>query len=151
MGEIRCGTARVDEALARRLAALDREAFPARLGYDAEEYLRRGRAEGAWLALAEDEGRLVGLCLAARDLEEPRALFLDVLATLPGWRRRGVAARLVEMCVAHARREGHRMVRLTCEPRTEEGVDLVEVYRRLGFRVAAVEPDHVVMALDLTP
>lgn len=146
---MRYGTApRVDEALAARLAEIDRLSFPARLHYGAEGYLARATVPGAWLALAEEGSDLAGFCLAAPDQEDPSALFLDVLAVHPAWRRKGVAAQLVAMCLDHAREQRLAQVRLTCEPRAHDGADLVEVYRRLGFSLVERHEDHALMARD---
>lgn len=49
------------------------------------------------------------------------------LDVLPEFRGRGYARRLMEACVARARREGRKGVVLTCRP------GLVEMYSKFGF------------------
>jgi GNAT superfamily N-acetyltransferase len=140
----------VDAPLAARLAALDRLAFPPRLRYPEAEYLRRGALPGAWIAVAEaEEGALAGFCLAARDAEEPTRLFLDVLTVHPAHRRRGLASLLVRRCLAHALRAGFAAVAVTCEPVSDDGVDLPAFYARLGFGLAQAREDHVLMVARL--
>ena len=136
---------RVDPALAERLAALDRAAFPPRLQYPAAEYVRRG----AWVALAEDGAALAGFCLGAPDAEAPDRFFLDVLAVDPARRRAGLATLLARRCLDHARGAGFAAVSVACERVSPEGIDLVAFYGRLGFRVLREEPDHVLMVAPL--
>ena len=135
----------VDAKLAARLAALDRLAFPPRLQYPEAEYVARGSQPGAWVALAEEGADVVAFCLAAPDAEDASRLFLDVLAVRPDRRRRGIAGALVRRCFAHAREAGFSQVSVTCEPVTDEGVDLVAFYAALGFEVAQRREDHVLM------
>jgi GNAT superfamily N-acetyltransferase len=59
--------------------------------------------------VAEDEGRLVGLCTVYRDIESVRfgrRAWVEDLAVHPGWRSKGVGKRLLDAAKDWAREHG---------------------------------------------
>ena len=65
--------------------------------------------------------------------------YVDLVGTLPGHRRRGVASALVARAVADSRALGHRWTSLETEPDS----DAERVYRRRGFRRMHLRPRYV--------
>lgn len=81
---------------------------------------------GVWLTLANLDGHPAGFALSRRIVDEAELL---LLATLPGVRRRGVAAALLRSVLTEARDAG--ATRLHLEVR--EGNDAIKLYRASGF------------------
>jgi ribosomal-protein-alanine N-acetyltransferase len=109
----------------------------------------------ARLAVARDtaEGAIAGFCLAWRAADE---LQLIELATLPRYRRRGVARALLSELVEHGRCHGARLVLL--EVRRSNGA-AIALYESAGFRATGVRrryyasngEDALIMMLGLDP
>lgn len=130
------------EALAALIVAIEREAG----GRSAEalaslgERVRRDLRASALspdapsiLLAASVEGRLVAYasCAVVPKLDERRGfVFVDELHVLGPWRRRGIAARLVEAAAGEARARGLRGVRLLVRPDNDAARSL---YRATGF------------------
>jgi GNAT superfamily N-acetyltransferase len=91
--------------------------------------------EAAWIA--EADGRRVGcvFCVAAdADTAQLRILLVD-----PGARGHGVGGRLVDECLAFARRVGYRRMKLwTNHPL----VAARKIYLARGFRLIEEDPHH---------
>jgi ribosomal protein S18 acetylase RimI-like enzyme len=94
------------------------------------------RAGGA--ILATDGGQAAG-CVLYRP--EPGTIYLERLAVLPSFRRRGIARALIEAVEGRARVLGLPRVRLGVRVDLAENQDY---YERLGFRrvQAAAHPGH---------
>ena len=121
------------------------------------------RAEKAELVVAvDDDGRLLGTVTYARGstpyaetTEGPDESAFRMLVVDPDARGRGVGAALVDWCVAKARADGARVLRLSTQP---EMTAAGRLYQRLGF-VRTPEKDwvpepHVALVtyvLELTP
>jgi ribosomal-protein-alanine N-acetyltransferase len=86
--------------------------------------------------LRDAEDRAIAFCIAWVIFDE---LHLNTLAVDPSRRRQGVATFLLEAVMAEAAGEGAR--RATLEVRASNEAAL-ELYRRLGFRVAARRRDY---------
>lgn len=83
-------------------------------------------APGVWLALARDEGGVVGFALARLIADEAELLLLAVRRAA---QRRGIGQQLLDGFLAQARSRG--AVRLHLEVR--EGNHAVKLYQRSGF------------------
>ena len=66
--------------------------------------------DAAWIA--ELDGRRVGCVFCVADPDEPAAAKLRILLVHPGARGHGLGGRLVDECIAFARRAGYERVRL---------------------------------------
>jgi putative N-acetyltransferase (TIGR04045 family) len=150
---------RVDEAettirwaLARKdvrgAFALRERVFCVEQGVPREEEVDEHDAQALHLvALDPDGGRVIGTLRLLLDEDSAK---VGRVAVAREWRRRGIAARMLELALAEARRRGCRRVRLAAQLRA------TGVYERTGF---AVESDsfeeagieHVWMGLRLTP
>jgi ribosomal protein S18 acetylase RimI-like enzyme len=140
----------VDRATAREIAAhlaeCDADFVPplsSRLNVDeyAWKLARRATRFEAW-----DGDRLVGLVAAyCNDLESGQA-FISSVSVLRGWGGRGIAARLVERCLAHARALGLRRVALEVDAANAPARRL---YERQGFTVTRAEPPSLMMVREL--
>lgn len=91
--------------------------------------------EAAWIA--EVDGRRAGcvFCVAADD----ETAQLRILLVDPGTRGHGVGGRLVDECLAFARRVGYTRMRLwTNHPLVAAG----RIYLARGFRLTGEDPHH---------
>ncbi len=100
----------------------------------------------AWSGMAvtsgfvwEDEGRVVGN-VSLRRAATQGGFFVGNVAVLPGWRRRGIAARLMRAALAEVRRLGGRWVGLEVRVGNDAARAL---YERLGFVKAGSTPRMV--------
>jgi len=128
-----------DAARADELLALVRGAFrdlpidppSSVLKETAADFAARLACEAAFVI--EADGRLVGSVFCA-----PRgdALYVGRLAVAPDWRRRGVAAALIEAAKAEARRNGARRITLKARIALASNIAL---FRRHGFAIIAEE------------
>ncbi len=88
------------------------------------------RRELSFLALAG--GAVVAMVLASVDAEDdPRCLWIDRVAVVPSWRRRGLASALLLRSLEAGAQAGLAKARLGVDE--ESGWDAPSMYRRLGF------------------
>ena len=87
-------------------------------------------ALSAFLVALDDEGKVVGYAGVQVILDEG---YITNVAVRPEYRRRGVAAQLLEVFIAFA--EGNRLAFLTLEVRASNQAAIV-LYGRHGFRSA---------------
>ena len=104
------------------------EAFDPRFG----EAWTRGQClgimalPGVWLTIAAIDGRIAGFALSRIILDEAELL---LLATAPGYRRRGVGAALVRSVIADAQARGAATLHLE----VRDGNDAIKLYRAAHF------------------
>jgi len=89
-----------------------------------------GNALSAFLVALDDEGKVAGYAGVQVILDEG---YITNVAVRPEYRRRGVAAQLLEVFIAFA--EGNRLAFLTLEVRASNQAAIV-LYGRHGFRSA---------------
>lgn len=94
------------------------------------------------LLIAQEGGRAIG-CVGLRSLEDGDERFgeLKRLYVRPDGRGRGIGRRLIEAALVHARRAGHRVVRLDTFAAMTAARAL---YNALGFRVIAPYPGSAI-------
>ena len=125
------------------LAAIEAACFPAAEAAAREEIEERLRVYAAHFYIAREKGAAIGFidgmvtdekdlldelyADAARHDEKGAWQMIFGLNTLPAYRRRGVAAALIEAMCAAARAQGRRGVVLTCKER------LLPYYAKFGF------------------
>lgn len=118
----------------REIVALETAAFP--VPWRREFFESELAADGRFLRLAREEGRLVGYVFAMWFLDE---MHINKIAVASSHRRRGIAAALMDHCFAFARK--HDVQTISLEVReTNEGAQ--EFYRSLGFARAYVRPRY---------
>jgi ribosomal-protein-alanine N-acetyltransferase len=89
------------------------------------------------IALAvELEGSIAGILIGRVAADEFEILNL---AVGKAWRRRGIATKLIETALAHARTAGARQAYLDVRASNQGGIAL---YGRLGFRVCGRRPNY---------
>ncbi|GGK81358.1 GNAT family N-acetyltransferase [Mangrovihabitans endophyticus] len=93
-------------------------------------------AEAAWIA--EADGERIGCVFLVRG-DDPEAAKLRILLVTPDARGRGVGTRLVEECLAFARKAGYRRVVLWTN---DVLVSARRIYQAAGFILTAEEPHH---------
>ena len=135
--------ARSEDELAGALA-LRRAVFVEEQGVPLDEELDDRDSEARHL-VALDGATVVGTC---RLLEEGDALKLGRMAVAPSARRRGIAARLLEVAAAHALAQDVRVIRLSSQ------VGARGVYERAGYtaygeRFLEAGIEHVMMEKTL--
>lgn len=81
---------------------------------------------GVWLTIAELGGDPAGFALSRRVLDEAE---LMLLATIPKFRRRGVAAALLRSVMIDAQAQGARTLHLE----VRAGNDAIKLYNNAGF------------------
>lgn len=99
------------------------------------------------IAVAVDRDLMVGMCsgVVYHHPDKPNAYFIMELGVAGPWRRQGVATRLVQASVDHARRLGCTEIWVVSDP-TEEAEGF---YRSLGWDQTG---DRLAMfSLDLAP
>jgi GNAT superfamily N-acetyltransferase len=107
-----------------------------------DEFVRRvdevQRAQGYRLVGAFEDDRVVAVAgfRVIESLVWGRALYVDDLSTLPGARRRGHAARLLEWCAEEARRQGCGQLHLDSAVGPERE-DAHRLYFNQGLRITA--------------
>jgi len=100
-------------------------------GRDGEAAFRRQLEWYTGLYLvADDAHRIVGVVLGTHDR---RKGWINRLAVLPEYRRRGIAARLVTACDRAIRRQGVEIVAALVEPQNHASLRLFE---QLGYSTA---------------
>ena len=125
------------------LAAIEAACFPAAEAAAREEIEERLRVYAAHFYIAREKGAAIGFvdgmvtdekdlldelyADAARHDEKGAWQMIFGLNTLPEYRRRGVAAALIEAMCAAARAQGRRGVVLTCKEH------LLPYYAKFGF------------------
>lgn len=125
------------------LAAIEAVCFPAAEAADAPSIAARVAAYPEHFWLLEEEGKLIGFVNgmvtdtpdlqdvmyenAALHTETGRWQMIFGVNTLPEYRRRGCAARLLERVVQDAREQGRAGLVLTCKEQ------LVHYYAKFGF------------------
>ena len=93
--------------------------------------------EAAWIA--ERGGRRVGCIFCVTDPDDPRAAKLRILLVHPDGRGHGLGGRLVDTCLAFARRAGYERVRLwTNHPLAAAR----HLYLERGFALTDESPHH---------
>jgi GNAT superfamily N-acetyltransferase len=91
---------------------------------------------------------LVGLLAAyCNDAGRRGAAYITSVSVLEGWRGRGVALRLLEQCIDHARKLGFRCVELEVDGANAGAVGL---YGKSGFKIDRAQGQTVIMRLDFS-
>ena len=124
--------AAVHELLTAQLVEHQLPAEPARIGRGLDAAFRPGSP--AWLFLAEQDGRAVGVFLANQIVSVEKGgetLWIEELYVTPGARRRGVARAMLDHVANEARRRGLRALDLEVVPSQQAAFAL---YRSLGFQ-----------------
>ncbi len=124
--------AAVHELLAAQLIEHQLPADPERVARGLDAAFRPGSP--AWLFVAEQEGRAVGVFLANQIVSVEKGgetLWIEELYVTPGARRRGVARAMLDHVANEARRRGLRALDLEVVPSQQAAFAL---YRSLGFQ-----------------
>jgi len=92
------------------------------------------------------DGALVGLLAVYCNDHERGVAYVTSVSVLQQWRSRGIAASLVDRCIAHAKAAGFERVELEVDA---ENASAVRLYEQKGFSIDAVHGRAVSMRLDL--
>lgn len=135
-----------DRQIAAHLRACDSSfALPLSLRTDIDDYARKlvchaDRFE-AWA-----DGLLVGLLAVYCNAPDRQTAFVSSVSTLPAWRGRGIASRLLANCLNHVRNLGFADIELEIGKGDTRAENL---YRRHNFVALKVEGPTARMRLDL--
>lgn len=89
---------------------------------------------------------LVGLVAAYCNDKDKRVAFITNVSVLPSWQGRGVAGRLIEMCLEYVQQHGLSKVELEVNQDNQAAVAL---YRKHGFVITSISDTTLSMALVL--
>jgi ribosomal protein S18 acetylase RimI-like enzyme len=84
---------------------------------------------------AWDSGHLAGLVATYCNDPAGQVAFVTSVSVLPGWQGRGVAGRLMDVCITHARAAGFERLELEVDP---DNAPAARLYRARGFVPAGV-------------
>jgi ribosomal-protein-alanine N-acetyltransferase len=117
------------------LCALDRQCFPAKIAYPIETMRETIEREGAFTLIAEEpSGRIAAFVIAGRG--SPRIGYVATLDVDPGFRRQGLATRLMQ--AAEERLAGLEMRKIRLETATANPAR--RLFEKLGYaRVGKIE------------
>ena len=134
---------RLRVAFLREIAAAERRPFPESIESSTRDYVRRTLGSGdlrVWFA--EADGRVAGCCALILFDRPPSfgnpaglAAYLLNVYTLPEFRRKGIASRLVEEALRHARELGAGRMFLHTSAAGRA------LYEKVGFKVKDNEMD----------
>jgi ribosomal protein S18 acetylase RimI-like enzyme len=133
--------------IAAHLARCDAHFIPplsGRVGIDAYAAKIAGHAERfeAWA------GReLVGMVAAYCDDPSRRAAFITSVSVAPERGGEGIATRLLEDCIQHARRARFTLIRLSVDL---DNAAAIRLYERCGFSAGPAQGCDIPMVLDLS-
>lgn len=121
--------------------------FVAQLGarVDLSDFAARIAARAARFEAWADE-KLVGLVAAYCNDTAGAHAFINHVGVWPAHGRRGVAAKLLESCIEHARKCGMRTIELEV---SRDNARAIALYRGFGFQPLATEQVAVAMRLLL--
>lgn len=107
--------------------------------WEAQVHIHQG-GSGQALFVAEQDGELVAKVSISRtsSLTAPPSGFIWGLYVRPGWRRLGIATRLLDECRRWARDRGLAALRLTV---TANNTPALRLYARHGFHLAGPASD----------
>ena len=100
--------------------------------------------EAAWIA-EHDDGRRAGCIFCVADPDDPSTAKLRVLLVHPDAWGQDLGGRLVDECVAFARRAGYRRMRLWTTASLHAAR---RVYLKRGFRLVAEEPPRPMFGIE---
>lgn len=89
---------------------------------------------------------LVGLVAAYCNDRERCVAFITSVSVLKGWQGRGIAASLVQQCIAHAKASGMRRISLQV---ASDNLPAIGLYEKCGFVAGEAKAAFVVMDLDM--
>jgi ribosomal-protein-alanine N-acetyltransferase len=107
-----------------------------RLSFEGELASAGAESRLAWTTAGSGERRIVAYIFYRLIAGE---VHIYRLAVDPEWRRRGIGSRLVEDCLASARRQGLSAAVLEVRASNTEAIAL---YCKFGFRVIATRPGY---------
>lgn len=93
----------------------------------AQKLMNKSMRFEAW-----QENKLIGLVAAYCNDSKLEAAFITSVSVLPRWQGRGVAARLLDKCLAHLQQMGFAIIELEVDSRSRTAFEL---YRKRGFSV----------------
>lgn len=95
---------------------------------------------------AWEELELAGLLACYCNYKEERVAYITSLSVLPGYRRRGLAGRLLADCVSYASENKFSSISLEVD---RENCTAVNFYREVGFRPEGIGGSILLMSLAL--
>ena len=89
---------------------------------------------------------LVGLVVAYCNDQETRVGYITSVSVMKMWTGKGIAARLIDQCVAHAKAAGMRQIGLEV---AADNMPAIELYKKSGFMAGKLNKSFVPMKLNL--
>jgi len=144
--EYRLNTASETE-IGEHLRACDADFVPPLSGRaEIKDYARKITNKAARIE-AWSGGMLVGLVAAYCNDRESRIAYITSVSILKEWMGKGIATRLMNQCVEHAKASGMRQIRLEV---AKNNTPAIRLYEKSGFVEGEANPPFVSMNLYLT-
>ncbi len=90
--------------------------------------------------------KLVGLVAAYCNDQQQRVAFITSVSVLKDWMGKGIAANLVQQCIAHAKNLGMRQISLEVQ---RDNLAAIGLYKKSGFMAGKTDAPFVAMDLYL--
>jgi GNAT superfamily N-acetyltransferase len=91
-------------------------------------------------------GTLIGLVAAYCNDQEKRIVYITSVSLLREWTGKGIAARLINQCIEHARGMGFRQIGLEV---ASSNTPAIKLYEKYGFIAGKATPPFISMDLHL--
>jgi ribosomal protein S18 acetylase RimI-like enzyme len=96
---------------------------------------------------AWSDGTLIGLVAAYCNDQASRIAYITSVSVLKQWSGQGIAARLVNLCIQHAKDAGMHKIRLEV---AQANTPAIQLYKKNGFTVSQASEPYIDMNLHLT-
>ncbi|XP_020615045.1 probable N-acetyltransferase CML1 [Orbicella faveolata] len=104
-------------------------------------------SDGSRMLIAEWNGKVVGMVgLVHNKSHKPRVAELQRMSVSPGCRRMGIARKLLDELLKHAKDQQFETVELTT---TSAQTPAIRLYKKYGFKLKTVFPHHLRVLADL--
>lgn len=136
----------VEAQIVEHLSRCDADFVPSLSGRVAIDDYANKIASKATRFEAWSGGMLVGLVAAYCNNHEKRIAYITSVSVLKAWTGKGIAAKLMKLCVEHAKASGMRQISLEV---ASDNTPAIKLYEKSGFVAGKANAPFVTMDLYL--